>query len=304
MEDVVRTPLLTALAPVAWGSTYLVTQELLPADRPLLGGVLRALPVGLLLLAARRRLPHGEWWWRSTVLGGLNFSVFFVLVFVAAQRLPGGLAATLTATAPFVMMVLARLLVGERPAPLSVGAAVVGVLGVGLLVLRGGAVDPLGVAASAGAVLVSSLGFVLVKRWSPPTDLLTSTSWQLVAGGLLLVPLALVVEGRPPALQAPALLGFAYVGLVSTGLAYVVWFRGLARLPAAAVALIGLLNPVVGTVLGVVVRHERFGLVQLAGTALVLSGVVIGQPSVQAALTRRRAVPDVVPPVAAASLSR
>ncbi|GMA87406.1 hypothetical protein GCM10025868_26560 [Angustibacter aerolatus] len=140
--------------------------------------MLRALPVGLLLLAARRRLPHGEWWWRSTVLGGLNFSVFFVLVFVAAQRLPGGLAATLTATAPFVMMVLARLLVGERPAPLSVGAAVVGVLGVGLLVLRGGAVDPLGVAASAGAVLVSSLGFVLVKRWSPPTDLLTSTSWQ------------------------------------------------------------------------------------------------------------------------------
>ena len=45
--------------------------------------------------------------------------------------------------------------------------------------------------------MVSALGFVLVKRWPSPTDMLTTISWQLVAGGLVLVPVALLVEGAP-----------------------------------------------------------------------------------------------------------
>ncbi|WP_249044498.1 hypothetical protein [Crossiella equi] len=76
--------LLTALAPAVWGSTYLVTTELLPPGRPLLAAVLRALPAGLLLVALTRRLPRGDWWWRSFVLGALNIGVFFALLFVAA----------------------------------------------------------------------------------------------------------------------------------------------------------------------------------------------------------------------------
>lgn len=55
---------LTALAPISWGSTYAVTTELLPADRPLFTGVMRALPAGLLLLALARVLPRGAWWGR------------------------------------------------------------------------------------------------------------------------------------------------------------------------------------------------------------------------------------------------
>ena len=64
---------LTALAPAAWGTTYLVTTELLPPDRPLLAAVLRSLPAGLVLLAALRRLPTGAWWRKSAILGLLNF---------------------------------------------------------------------------------------------------------------------------------------------------------------------------------------------------------------------------------------
>ncbi|MEM7276359.1 MAG: EamA family transporter, partial [Actinomycetota bacterium] len=59
----------TALAPAAWGTTYLTTTELLPADRPLLAAALRALPVGLVLVLRTRRLPVGDWWWRAAVLG-------------------------------------------------------------------------------------------------------------------------------------------------------------------------------------------------------------------------------------------
>lgn len=60
----------TALAPMAWGTTYLVTTELLPAGRPLLAGCLRALPAGVALAAFTRTRPMGEWWWKAVVLGG------------------------------------------------------------------------------------------------------------------------------------------------------------------------------------------------------------------------------------------
>lgn len=288
MEDKTLTPLVPAIAPLAWGSTYFVTDTFLPPDRPLFSATVRALPVGLLLFAVRRQLPHGSWWWRAAVLGTLNIGGFFALLFVAAYRLPGGLAATFTATSPLVVMVLAWALVAERPAALSLLGGAVGVGGVSLLVLRAEVVvDPVGVLAAAGAVISSAVGFVLIKRWRTPVDLLTLTSWQLVAGGLVLLPLAVLVEGAPPALGTRAVGGYLYLGLVGTALAYVVWFRGLRRMPAGAVALVGLLNPVVGTGLGVAFAGEAFGPVQLAGVTLVLAGVLAGQPAVHDRLRRR-----------------
>ena len=278
MESNSRVALAAALAPIAWGSGYYVTQHFLPPDRPLFGAAVRALPFGLLLLALRPGLLHGSWWWRTAALGALNFAAFFVLIFVAAYHLPGGVAATLTATSPLAVMLFAWVLAGERPRARSLAAAAIGIAGVAVLVLHGGVrLSVVGVLASLGAVACSSLGFVLVKIWRPPVDLLTFTAWQLVFGGALLVPIALAVEGAPPALDGRALGGFAYLGLVGTVLAYVVWFRGLRRLPAAAVSLIGLLNPVAGAVIGATLGHEMFTATQVLGIVLVLSGVLLGQ---------------------------
>lgn len=216
-----------AIAPIVWGSGYYVTQAFLPPDRPLFGAAVRALPFGLLLLALRPGKLPGGWWRRTAALGLLNFSAFFVLVFVAAYRLPSGVAATLTATAPLAVMLLAWVLVRERATTASVVAAIVGITGVGVLVLRGGvSLDPWGVAAALSAVGCSSLGFVLVKAWRPPIDLVTFTAWQLVFGGLALAPLAILVEGAPPVLDARSVGGFAFIGLLGTVVAYVVWFRG------------------------------------------------------------------------------
>lgn len=88
----------TALDPAVWGTTYFVTTAFLPADHPLFAALMRALPAGLLGLLIARRLPHGDWWWKTLVLGTLNIGIFFPLLFVAAERLPGGVAATLGAT--------------------------------------------------------------------------------------------------------------------------------------------------------------------------------------------------------------
>lgn len=277
-----------AIAPVAWGSGYYVTATYLPPDRPLFGAVIRALPFGLLLLALRPARLHGSWWWRTALLGALNFAAFFALIFVAAERLPGGLAATLTATSPLAIMLLAWALAGERPRVVSLAAAVVGILGVALLVLRAGVrVDPLGVVASLAAVGLSSLGFVLIKTWRPPVPLVSFTAWQLVFGGLLLTPIALAVEGGPPHLDTGARGGFLWIGLVGTVLAYLAWFNAMRRLPAAAVSLVGLLNPVTGTVIGVTLAGETFTATHAAGTLLVLGGIVLGQPTLVDALRNR-----------------
>ncbi len=87
-------------------------------------------------------------------------------------------------------------------------------------------------------------------------------------------------------IDLPAAAGFAWLTVIGTGLAYYCWFRGLTRMPAGAVSLIGLINPVVGTVLGIAFAGEIFGWAQAVGMVLVLGGVVAGQPG--AALVLRR----------------
>lgn len=271
---------MTAVAPVAWGTTYAVTSELLPSDRPLTAALLRALPAGLLLLAVTRRLPCGIWWLRAAVLGSLNIGLFFALLFVAAYRLPGGVAATVGAVQPLLVVLLAAGLLGELLTRRAVLAGLVGAGGVALLVLRGdAALDAVGVAAAAGGAAVMALGVVLTKRWGRPAAALTVTSWQLVAGGLLLLPLALLVEGPlPPAeVDAAAVGGYVYLGVVGTAVAYTLWFRGLAVLPASSVSFLSLLAPVVATGVGWALLAQPLSAVQLLGAALVLLAVLLGQ---------------------------
>ncbi|WP_404961950.1 EamA family transporter [Streptomyces sp. 147326] len=280
MEDNLRWSLITATAPVAWGTAYFVTREFLPAGHPLYGGVIRALPAGLLLLAAGRRLPSGSWWWRAPLLGVLNTGGFFALVYLAAQRLPTSVASTVMATAPLVMMLFAWALLAERPGLRHLAGAGVGVGGVCLMLLTPGApLDLLGVLASAAAMGMASLGYVLAKRWGAGVDVLASTAWQLLGGGLLLLPLAVALEGAPPRLDGPALAGFGYVTVVATAVAFAAWFAGLRHLPAGTVGLLGLLNPVTGVLLGTAVSGESLGPLQLCGLALALTGVLLGRPA-------------------------
>lgn len=282
--------LTTAAAPALWGTTYLVTTELLPDGRPLLAGTLRALPAGLLLvgvvaaLAGRRALPSGAWWWRAAVLGFLNIGLFFALLFVAAYRLPGGIAAVLGAVGPFVVAGLAFALLGQRPGARVLVAGAAGLAGVALLVLRSdAALDPLGLAAAAAGMVSMSLGTVLGRRWGTPpglpdrrTALLALTGWQLTAGGLLLAPAMLAVEGLPPALTWTNATGFGYLSLVGTAGAYFLWFRGVTALAPARVSLLSLLSPVVAAVLGWLALGQSLSTGQLLGAAAILAAVVVG----------------------------
>ncbi|MEV4435595.1 EamA family transporter [Streptomyces sp. NPDC049585] len=273
------TLLLTALAPAVWGTTYVVTTEFLPPGRPLLAAVVRALPAGLVLVAVTRRLPRGSWWWRAAVLGALNIGAFFALLFVAAYRLPGGVAATVGAVQPLLAAGLSAGLLGERLSLRTVLAGAAGVAGVSLLVLRADArLDALGVAAALGGAVVMATGVVLSKRWASPAPLLATTGWQLVAGGILLLPVALLVEGPPPAsLTGGNLAGYAYLAVVGSALAYALWFRGIRALPATDVTFLGLLSPVVATTVGWLALGQDLAPAQVLGGLVVLGSLVVAQ---------------------------
>jgi probable blue pigment (indigoidine) exporter len=278
MEAKWRWLALTAIAPIAWGSTYFVTRQFLPGEDPLWGATIRALPAGLILLALARRLPTGSWWWRSLVLGVLNFGGFFALLYLTALWLPGSIASSLMALAPLVLGGFGWAMLGERPTSWMGAGAVMGIAGVLLVVGTGGVGITLpGVLTSLTALLMSSVGAVLNKKWGAGLPVLATTAWQAMAGGILLLIAAVIFEGTPPALSAPAVAGFAYISVVATAIASLCWFYGLTKLPAATVGIVGLLNPVTGVLLGTAFAGEQLGWVQVSGIVLVLVGILIGR---------------------------
>ncbi|KOG32432.1 EamA family transporter [Streptomyces resistomycificus] len=274
------TVLLTALAPISWGTTYAVTTEFLPADRPLFTGLMRALPAGLVLLALARVLPRGAWWGKATVLGALNIGAFFPLLFLSAYRMPGGMAAVVGSVGPLFVVGLSAVLLGQRPTARSVVTGFVAAAGVSLVVLKAaGALDTVGVLAALASTASMSAGTVLTKRWGRPNGVgpLALTAWQLTAGGLLIAPLALLVEGAPPALDGRAVGGYLYLALANTAVAYWLWFRGIGGLSATQVTFLGPLSPLTAAVVGWAALGQALTPVQLVGMALAFGATVVGQ---------------------------
>ncbi|MFI2200935.1 EamA family transporter [Streptomyces sp. NPDC020192] len=280
MKRSAATIALTALAPVSWGTTYAVTTEFLPPDRPLFTALTRALPAGLLLLALTRVLPKGAWWWKALVLGALNIGAFFPLLFVSAYRLPGGMAAVVGSVQPLFVVGLSALLLSRRPAARTLVTGAVAALGVSLVVLQGtGALDATGVLAAVASTASMAAGTVLTKRWGRPDGVgpLALTGWQLTAGGLLIAPVALLAEGAPPALDARAVGGYLYLALANTAVAYWLWFRGIGRLQATQVAFLGPLSPLTAAVVGWAALGQSLTPVQVAGMALAFGATLAGQ---------------------------
>lgn len=87
-----------------------------------------------------------------------------------------------------------------------------------------GGLDAWGVAASLGATSLMAIGAVLGKRWEDGTSILCTTAWQLEAGGIELMIVAVLVEGSPPPIDAERLMSFSYVSLIATGLTCVCLF--------------------------------------------------------------------------------
>jgi probable blue pigment (indigoidine) exporter len=210
----------------------------------------------------------------------LNIGAFFPLLFVAAYHLPGGVAATLGAAQPLVVAVLVVIILREPFSAWRLSWGVVGVIGVALVVLRSTAtLDAMGVVAGLLSALSMGFGVTLTKKWGRPTGVpaMALAGWQLTAGGLLLLPITLLFEDVPAAIDSTAVAGYLWLGLIGGLLTYTLWFSGIARLPVASVAVLGLLSPLVAAALGALLLGQTLGAVQMVGFALALTAIAAGQ---------------------------
>lgn len=270
---------LTALAPVIWGSTYIVTTELLPPDRPFTAALIRTLPAGLLLILFTRHWPArlGQWG-RLLILSALNIGFFQALLFIAAYRLPGGLAAVVGAIQPLLMMALVWVVDHRQPVKLALWASIWGVFGMAVLLLSPNTVwDAVGIVAALVGAACMATGTYLTRRWRTDMPVLALTGWQLLLGGGMLTPVAWLADAPLPSLTLMQTLAYAYLSIAGALLAYALWFRGVARLPSVAVVSLGLLSPLTAVILGWVFLGQSVTGVSAIGFVMVLASILAVQ---------------------------
>ncbi len=273
-----RDVILTALAPAIWGSTYIVTTQFLPPDRPFTAALIRVLPAGVLMLLFTRRLPASRDIGRLIILSALNIGVFQALLFVAAYRLPGGLAAVLGAIQPLLVMLLAWGVEHRAPARITLWAALAGVVGMALLLLSPQTVfEPVGIVAALVGATCMATGLWLTRRWKMDLPVMALTGWQLILGGIMLLPAAWLIDAPLPTLTLPQWAAYAYLSLAGAFVAYGLWFRGIGRLPSVAVASLGLLSPITAVLLGWIVLSQVMSGTAFVGLVIVLISVLLVQ---------------------------
>jgi probable blue pigment (indigoidine) exporter len=267
--------LAAALATALWGFTYIITSTPLPQHPWFIGAVragLGALP--LLLLA--RELPPLQFWPKLIVLGTLNAGLFFGLLFIAALRLPGGVAGIFQALSPLFAIVLVWPLLNNRPTLLKIFSLLVGLAGVVLVVLKGGAsLDLIGVLAALGCAFSVALGGILVQKWGQPMSMTGFTAWQLVVAAVELGAVALILGDIPTGLTAVNGLGLVILALGLTSLPFFLWFKAIQSEGAASVTPFMLLTPIIAFALDAMVRGIVPTPLQGLGVLLVVVGLVL-----------------------------
>ncbi|MFY0641493.1 MAG: EamA family transporter [Bermanella sp.] len=280
--------LLTAMAPILWGSTYIVTTEILPDGMPFTAAVIRCLPAGLILIAISRYRPSGAQWKQLLMLSFFNFACFQGLLFIAAYRLPGGLAAVIGAIQPLVVLALGWIVLTDKPAKLTFFACLTAIVGMAMLIIspmmnQGVLWDEVGIIAAFFGAISMGVGIFYSKHWqqksSANTPLLAFTGWQLTLGGIMLLPFSLWLDPSLPALTLEHALGFSYLAIIGTLLTYLIWFTGVSKLSSAAVSALGLLSPISAIILGWLILNQTIEGWALVGLSIVIASVLIVQYS-------------------------
>lgn len=269
--------LLGAMAAMIWGSTYIVTTEWLPSEKSITTAALRVLPAGILLVVfCTKRLP-ADTWWRVVILGVLNIAIFQAMLFVASHRLPGGIAALGSAVQPMAVLLLTWAVDRVSPNRWAIGACVMAGLGLAAVVAAPVPYDLVGLSAVVIGSASMAAGTFLARRWSVQISVFALTGFQMLVGGVVLLLVALWLEGIPAAPTATQWAALSYLSLVGGLLAYVMWFRAVARLAPLAVTSLVLLSPVTAALLGWALRGESLSGLSIAGIATVLASVFVLQ---------------------------
>ena len=278
---------LLAVVVLGWGCAWVVIKLIVLQVAPIWGTVVRSVigSIGLLILLLLSR--QFTWPKRGdlpvVLVSGLLHSVAFgVLISFGLKYVPAGRSIVLGYTTPLWVAPGAWLFLRETMPPLRLLGLAIGM--VGLLLLF----NPLNfdwgnrnALIGNGLILLSafcwsiSIRYVRAHRWvSSPFQLLF---WQMMLANVVLLLLAIVVEGRPHIVLNPALIAeFVYGGLVASTLAFWAMHEVNRRLPATTTSLCILATPVVGIISSTLMLGEVIDWPLILSTMLILGGIAVG----------------------------
>jgi len=246
------------------------------------------LGIGFLVLAtvvalAREPLPRNPWTYlHLVVMAVINIVIPFTLITFAEQSVESALAAILNGAVPLVVIVLAALVFHDEPITVNrLLGLVVGYADVIVLVSRGltGGTDDaafVGELALLGSTVAYGFGAVYARRYVRGLRPMIPALFQVTFAFLIVSALALALE-RPlsVAWTADAVLAVLWLGVLGSGLAYLVFFRLIARVGATRTSLVAYLLPVYGIIAGILMFNEQIDTRVLVGTGLVFGGVAL-----------------------------
>jgi drug/metabolite transporter (DMT)-like permease len=277
---------------VVWGSTYLAIRV---ADRtipPFPMAATRYLVAGLLLYPAawltsrRGTQPQAQaqagargslaQWAGMAVVGTMLLAFGNGGVSYAERTLPSGIAALLVASVPLWMALADQFINGRRLRPRGWAALVIGLAGIAIVAQPHGRSAVLPVLVVLGASMSWGTGSVLAGRLPAPRSPLLGSAMEMLAGGAVLVGLALATgEAWSGHASGESLLALAYLIGPGSLLALTCYVIALRRLPTSVVSTYAYVNPVVAVALGALLLGERLTVTALIGGAIVVASVAL-----------------------------
>ncbi|MDB5043921.1 MAG: multidrug transporter permease [Candidatus Eremiobacteraeota bacterium] len=269
-----------------WASAFVPSKIGVLDSSPLWFLVVRFLVAGVVALAVARALGAAfptsrREWIAVVVLGVLGNAIYLGCTYEALRHMGSGVGAIIASTNPLTLALVAPWVLRE---PLTLGKVAGLVLGFGgvvaIMVVRlgSGTAEPRDIGIAFCGVLGSVASTIVYKRWCSALDLRAVTALQLVAAGIVLLPLALVFEGAPHAMWTPQLIvSFWYVVVVMSLGASLLWFWLLTHGEASRVSAYYFLTPVFGLALAALILHEAVGLRDLGGLAAIALGITLVQ---------------------------
>jgi drug/metabolite transporter (DMT)-like permease len=268
-----------------WGSTWLFIklglEDLPPLTFAGIRFLLAALILGLLVMARGARWPRSRHdWLLIAIVGLLQFTLNYGLVFWGEQHISSGLAAVLQSTFPAFGLVIAHIyLPYEQMTPLKVVGVLLGVLGVAVIfsdqLSIAGHMALLGSMALVLSAFFGSYGNVLVKAYGQQIDPQVLAAGQMIFGFPPLLVLGIITEGSPLRFRwtAMAVLSLAYLVVVGSVIAFALYYWLVRHMEVTKTMLIALVTPVVAVVLGMVFLQEKLNWRLFAGGACIISGI-------------------------------
>ena len=263
-----------------WGSTYLGIALSVETMPPLFAVSTRFVAAGLLLGAliawrsGRRRLRVRRRELAAASLVGVLLIGANALLFFAERTVPIGLASLVIASVP-LWVALFRIAVGDRPPTIVLAGIGAGFVGIAVLIRPSGAVHLGGLLLVLLSALCWATGSFLSPRLPLPRSSFTATAYQMLVGGLVLLPFGLATDPDVSAFSTRSLLGWAYLVVFGAIVGYSAYVWLLAHAPISLVATYAYVNPIIAIALGAIVLGESITQRIVFGAAIVLTSVAV-----------------------------